>query len=114
MKKANLLVLLAALGMIAWAVAATSVKAIPHNAVLTVQQDELSEPTAQEAESQTFTGQIANQDGKYMLRGDDGKTYQLDDQDRAKSFDGKKVKVTGTLDEESTTIHVGDIEEAEA
>ena len=114
MRKANLLVLLVALGVIGWAVPATSVKAVTHNAVLTAQQDEPSEPAAQETESQTFTGQIANHDGKYALHGDDGKTYQLDDQDKAKSFDGKKVKVTGTLDEESMTIHVSEIEEAEA
>ncbi len=114
MKKVNLFVLLVALGVIAWAVPATSAKAVTHNAVLTAQQEEPSEPAAQEAESQTFTGQIVNHDGKYTLKGDDGKTYQLDDQEKAKSFDGKNVNVTGTLDEESMTIHVEEIEEAEA
>lgn len=114
MKKANLLVLLIALGVIAWAVPAASVKAAAPNAVLTAQQDEPSEPTAQETESRTFTGKIANHDGKYTLLGDDGKTYQLDDQNKAKDFDGKKVTVTGQLDEENMTIHVSEIEEAEA
>jgi Protein of unknown function (DUF5818) len=114
MKKANLLVLFVALGVIAWVVPAAPLQAVTHNAVLTAQQDEPSEPAAQEAESQTFMGQIANQDGKYTLKGDDGKTYQLDDQEKAKSFDGKSVKVTGSLDEESMTIHVSEIEEAEA
>jgi Protein of unknown function (DUF5818) len=113
MKKVSLVVLLVTLGAIAWAVQTTSVKAVSHNAVLTARQDEPAEPSAQETESKTFMGQIANEDGKYTLKGDDGKTYQLDDQDKAKDFDGKKVKVTGTLDEESMTIHVGEIEEAE-
>lgn len=114
MKKVNLLVLLVALGVIAWAIPATSVKAVTHNALLTAQQEEPSEPAAQETESQAFVGQIANHDGTYALHGEDGKTYQLDDQDKAKSFDGKKVKVTGTLDEESMLIQVEEIEEVEA
>jgi len=111
MKKANLMVTLIALGAVAWAVPAIKVQAATPNAVLTAPQDE---PAAQEAEAQTFTGQIMNHDGKYSLQGEDGKTYQLDNQDKAKEFDGKKVKVMGTLDEENMTISVKEIEEAEA
>jgi Protein of unknown function (DUF5818) len=114
MKKANLFVVLIALGVIAWAVSAANVHAVSYSAVLTAQQDEPAEPAAQETEAQTFTGQIMNHDGKYTLHGEDDKTYQLDDQDKAKAFDGKNVKVTGTLDEESMTIHVTAIEEVEA
>lgn len=114
MKKVNLLVMLVAFGVIAWAVPAAQVQAASHSAVLTAQQEEPSEPTVQEEEAQAFTGQVANENGKYTLNGDDGKTYQLDDQEKAKNFDGKKVKVTGTLDEESMTIQVSEIEEAEA
>ena len=114
MKKANLLVMLVALGVIAWAVPVANVHAVSHSAVLTAQQDEPAEPAAQETEVQTFTGQIMNHDGKYTLHGEDDKTYQLDDQEKAKGFDGKNVKVTGTLDEESMTIHVKEIEEVEA
>lgn len=114
MKKVNLLVLLVALGVLAWAVPAAPLQAATHNAVLTAQQEE--EPTqaaAEEAETQTFTGQIAQHEGKYVLQGDDNKAYQLDDQEKVKEFDGKKVNVTGTLDEENMTIHVAEIEEAE-
>lgn len=114
MKKANLLVILVALGVIAWAVPAVSVRATTHNAVLTVQQDEPSEPAAQETESQTLMGQIANQDGTYTLKAKDGKTCQLDDQDGPKNFDGEEVKVTGSLNEEGMTIYVNEIKEAEA
>ena len=113
MKKANLLVVLVALGVIAWAVPVAKVHAVSQGAVLTAQQDEPAEPAAQEAEAQTFTGQIMNHDGKYTLHGEDDETYQLDDQEKAKGFDGKNVKVTGTLDEESMTIHVKGIEEVE-
>lgn len=63
-------------------------------------------------QSQTFAGTIMKlQNGKYALV--TGKTAQgqlsghfLDDQDDAKKYEGKKVKVTGTLDMASNTIHV--------
>ena len=114
MKKVILISLLAALGMVVWAMPATSVQASSSSVALTAQQEEPAEPAAQETESKVFTGKIANQEGKYSLQGEDGKTYQLDDQDKAKQFDGKNVKVTGTLDEENMTIHVSEIEEVEA
>ena len=37
-------------------------------------------------------------------------TYQLDDQDKAKQFEGKQVKVNGSLDKASSTIHITDIQ----
>ena len=36
----------------------------------------------------------------------------LDDQDSAKKYEGKQVKVTGTLETASNTIHVTKIVEA--
>ena len=36
--------------------------------------------------------------------------YHLDDQPRAQIFAGKRVKITGTLDEKSNTIHILGIE----
>ncbi|MBI4165554.1 MAG: hypothetical protein HY508_07460 [Acidobacteria bacterium] len=59
----------------------------------------------------TFSGRISFMDGKYVLVSDT-ETFQLDDQDRAKAFDGKNVLVTGTLDAASKTIHVADIKAA--
>lgn len=111
MKKAYLLAMFLALGVLAWTVPVTNVQAVGHNAVLTAQEEE---PAAEEAETQMFTGEIKNHDGTYMLHGEDGKTYHLDNQDKAKNFDGKKVNVHGSLDAESMTIHVSEIEEAEA
>lgn len=35
--------------------------------------------------------------------------YQLDDQTKPQAFAGQKVKVTGTLDQATKTIHVTDI-----
>ena len=114
MKKVHLFAMLIALGVIAWCIPTVNVQATSHNAVFTAQEDEPAEPSAQETETQTFTGRIMNNNGKYTLHSEDGKTYQLDDQDKAKNFDGKKVKVTGSLDEENMTIHVSEIEEVEA
>lgn len=36
-------------------------------------------------------------------------TYQLDDQQKPEAFAGQKVKVNGTLDFATSTIHVGRI-----
>jgi hypothetical protein len=36
--------------------------------------------------------------------------YQLDDQKKAQGFAGAKVKVTGTYDTSSKTIHVANIQ----
>jgi len=58
-------------------------------------------------------GRIVQMDGKYVLQ-DNGSqsTLQLDDQDKAKQFEGQDVKVTGTLDTATHTIHVKDIQAA--
>jgi len=61
---------------------------------------------------QTFTGTVVNAGGKYVLRTMDNMTYQLDDQDKAKEFEGKQVKVTGGLEAKTKLIHVQDIEAA--
>ena len=114
MKNVSLFLMLVALGGVAWAVPAANLSAVNHSAVLSAQENEPAEPAAQETEAQKFTGQIMNHDGKYALHGEDGKTYQLDDQEKAKNFDGKKVQITGSLDEESMTIRVHEIEEVEA
>jgi hypothetical protein len=48
--------------------------------------------------------------GKYVLYDAKAKsTYTLDDQGKAKEFAGQNVKVSGTLDKKSNTIHVTNI-----
>jgi Protein of unknown function (DUF5818) len=65
------------------------------------------------AESKTFMGKIVKASGKLVLQDTANKiTYQLDDQDKAKQFAGKDVKVTGTLDTTSGVIRVAAIEPA--
>ena len=49
--------------------------------------------------------------GKYVLYDAAKKAvHQLDDQDKAREFAGQKVKITGTYDEASKTIHITTIE----
>lgn len=49
--------------------------------------------------------------GKYVLFDGANKTvYQLDDQKKAQPFAGAKVKVTGTYDTSSKTIHVVNVQ----
>jgi hypothetical protein len=51
--------------------------------------------------------------GKYVLFSSAKKTtYQLDDQQKPAEFAGQKVKVTGTYDKPSKTIHVTGIKAA--
>ena len=62
-------------------------------------------------ESQTFTGKVTKSGSKYVLKDDATRTsYTLDDQERAKQFEGKTVKVNGKLDAASNTIVVASIE----
>lgn len=48
--------------------------------------------------SQTFTGTVVKQGDKYVLKDDTGKTYDIDHQTDVAKFEGKRVRVQGTLD----------------
>ena len=51
--------------------------------------------------------------GKYVLfDGASKAVYQLDDQTKPEQFAGQKVKITGSLDKATKTIHVTDIKAA--
>ncbi len=68
-----------------------------------------SDMKSQDAKS--FTGRVAKEKGKLVLKDPVTKmSYQLDDQDKAASYVGKQVKVTGKLDMNSNTIQVDSIE----
>lgn len=70
------------------------------------------EDTEKQNATQTFTGTIMKSGNQYLLRTADNVTYQLDDQARAKKYEGKQVQVTGSLDETSGTIRVEEMKEA--
>jgi Protein of unknown function (DUF5818) len=58
---------------------------------------------------QLFVGTIAKSKGSVVLKADAGISYKLDKTDEAMQFVGKTVKVTGTLDSATNTIHVTNI-----
>jgi uncharacterized protein YdeI (BOF family) len=60
--------------------------------------------------TQTFAGTIMKDGTKYILKDSSGTTYQLDDQDNAKQYEGKQVKILGSLDAKSNTVHVVSIQ----
>lgn len=72
------------------------------------------QPDQNKAQSATFTGTVVKNGEQFALRDSSGAVYTLDDAQRAKPFEGKTVKVTGSLDEQAKVIHVESIEGVEA
>ncbi|HXM21351.1 MAG TPA: DUF5818 domain-containing protein [Terriglobales bacterium] len=70
-----------------------------------------SSTSMQTSQGSSFTGTVVKAGGKYVLKTSD-MNYQLDDQQKAKQFVGQQVKVNGTLDSNTSTIHVSDISPA--
>jgi Protein of unknown function (DUF5818) len=70
-----------------------------------------SSTSMQTSQGSSFTGTVVKAGGKYVLKTSD-MNYQLDNQQKAKQFVGQQVKVNGTLDSTTSTIHVSDISPA--
>ncbi len=60
--------------------------------------------------TQTFTGKIVKDSGRFVLKISDKASYQLDQQSSLDEYEDKDVKVEGTLDPGGSTIHVTKIE----
>ena len=58
------------------------------------------------SDSQVFAGTVEKSGDKYVLKDDSGKTYDIDHQDDVKKFEGKRVRVQGTLDPTTNKIMV--------
>lgn len=81
----------------------------------TAQQPEQKQGDQQQgqAQSKTYVGQVIQaQNGQYALLTDKsaGRGYFLDDQTKAKKFNGQNVKVTGTVDAQTKTLHIAEIQ----
>jgi hypothetical protein len=80
------------------------------------QQPEGANPSADSSAQQPqptvqkFTGTIVKTDGVYALKVSSTNEYQLDDQEKAKQYEGKQVTVGGTLDAKGSSLHVINIE----
>ena len=65
-----------------------------------------------ETQSKIFSGTIVKNGDTFVLTDAGTKTsYILDDAQKASPYEGKKVKVTGTVDVANNTIHVETIQE---
>jgi uncharacterized protein YdeI (BOF family) len=70
-------------------------------------QQQTSAPSSDSSGSQVFVGTVVKQGDKYVFQDTaSGTTYDIDHQDEVKNFEGKKVRVHGTLDPATKTIHV--------
>ena len=61
---------------------------------------------AQQSGGQVFSGTVVKSGDKYVLQVADGTAYDLDHQDLVKKYEGKQVRVKGTLDPDGKTIHI--------
>jgi len=60
----------------------------------------------QESGGQVFAGTVVKAGDKYVLQMADGTAYNLDHQDLVKKYEGKQVRVKGSLDQDGKTIHI--------
>jgi len=58
------------------------------------------------SDTQSFSGTVVKSGDKYVLKDDSGKTYDIDHQTDVAKFEGKRVRVKGTLDASGTKILV--------
>ncbi len=92
---------------------APSFKAQSQSQPPAAQQQPDQQQSQQDQSSKTYVGQVIQaKNGKFALLTDKtaGRGYFLDDQDKAKKFNGQNVKVTGTVDTQTKTLHIAQIE----
>lgn len=76
--------------------------------------DSAQQPRQEEVKSVVIVGVISKSGSEFILRDSNGNIYQLDAPDKAAPYDGKYVKVTGTLQENAKLLHVDTIEEVDS
>jgi uncharacterized protein DUF5818 len=67
-------------------------------------------PRQDQQTNEVFTGTIVKAGETYVLKSTGDTTYNLDDQEKARPFEGKRVKISGKLASSSKTIQIGSIE----
>ena len=58
----------------------------------------------------TFTGTVGKEPDGYTLKVSESTSYKLDNQQEVQQYEGRRVRVTGTLDPSINLIHVDKIE----
>ena len=74
------------------------------------QPSQPGDPQHQQTPTQSFTGKIIKDGGKYVLKVAGNTTYQLSEQGDVREYENQEVKVIGSLDKASNTIRVVKIE----
>src|ERR1700758_2817727 len=70
------------------------------------QQPQSQADTQSQQSARAFEGKITKSGDKLVLQDAATRTsYQIDDQDKAKQFEGKNVKVMATMDPTTNTLH---------
>ena len=64
----------------------------------------------QQPSTQSFTGTIVKDGGKFLLKVSETSAYQIDDQQKARLYEGKQVKIAGSLDPKNNMLHITSIE----
>lgn len=65
---------------------------------------------AQAPAPQTFTGTVSKESDNFVLKVSASSSYKLDNQQQVQQYEGRRVRVTGTLDSSINLIHVDRIE----
>jgi hypothetical protein len=71
---------------------------------------EAAGPKSQSPTAQTFTGIVNKEAESFTLKVSETTSYKLDNQQEVQQYEGKRVRVTGTLDSSINLIHVDKIE----
>jgi hypothetical protein len=86
----------------------------PSQAGSTPQQQQ-TDATSPQQSARSFEGKIAKSGDQLVLQESSTQTaYKIDDQQKAKQFEGKNVKVMATVDASTNTLHVVDITPSES
>jgi hypothetical protein len=68
---------------------------------------EANSPASGDSENlRSVTGTVVREGPSYFLRTDDNSEYQLDDATKVRDFENQAVRITGTVDSSTRTIHV--------
>jgi hypothetical protein len=73
-------------------------------------QQQAQNPDPTQSAAPVFTGTIVKTTKMYALKGADGAIYPIDDQERAKAYEARQVRISGSLDSKTNLLHVTNIE----
>lgn len=76
--------------------------------------DGAAQPSEEPVKAVVILGTIVRSGSDFALKDSNGNSYVLDAPDQAAPYEGKYVKVTGTLDEDAKLLHVDNIQEVSA